>query len=761
MIHIGAQSDFSIGESILKIEPFVDQAHALGYTTLSLCDTMSISGLSPFSKTCVKYGIKPIIGARVRCVDDSLDRSSRRGTNTAFINLFVRNDDGLIDLMELLSIGFNKDHFYYVPRVSYSHVYDALAKGNLVATTGAVAGLASLPEPVFREKWAELNAAGFAFMEIAPIDTPYYDAVADLSAKVAAEGDHDLLLTHPVCYDRGKHDAFEVAKCITGRMVMTDGWRHIQQDKMLYLRERKAYITRLENTAGRCMRHYGGHLGTAEFNSAIANQDVFADLISFTWHPLPVSLPKMADNEIAELVKQCKAGWSARLTRPVLGYQPDASMMDVYKDRLRFELGIIQKMSFERYFLLVSDLVRWSKSEGIIVGPGRGSVGGSLVAYLIGITDVDPIRFGLLFERFINPDRIDLPDADLDFQSSKRDSIIKYLIKTYGDKKVAGISNYTTMGASAALRDVGRVFGLEQRQLHASKAVPKIYGASVPLKDAVIEVPDLMKFFEEHPKVVENAIHLEGTLRSLGKHAAGVVVSEVDLNTRAVVEFRNGSILNWDKRVVEDFGLVKIDILGLSNLDLIGMILDYIENTGAARIDPLDIPLDDEGTLRAFAKGHTLGVFQFESAGMRKLLRDIGWEGMVTFDDLVATTSLYRPGPKDSGLLDDYVAIRQGIRSEFYEHPSMELSLKETKGIMIYQEQVMQIVRDLAGFTLIESDHVRKALGKKDAAKLASYRKQFVEGAAKGRVKITHDDATEEVMHYTEAVRRGYVKEAL
>ncbi|UUZ75407.1 DNA polymerase III subunit alpha [Polaromonas sp. P1(28)-13] len=445
-----------------------------------------------------------------------------------------------------------------------------------------------------------------------------------------------------------------------------------------------------------------------------------------------MSLPVMAANEFQALGRKCIDGWNTRFSAPVLGHQPGGVELDtIYKDRLKYELSVLKSMGFAGYFLLVEDLVTWAKKSGIIVGPGRGSVGGSLVAYLIGITDVDPIRFDLIFERFINPERLDLPDADLDFMSTRRHEVIAYLADKYGADRVAGISNFSTLASASALRDAGRIHDLTPLQLMATKLVPKEHGQSFTLTESAKAVPELDRFKGDHPEIWGHALKLEGVMRSFGKHAAGVVVAGVPLVNRAVLETRDEDgvpVVVWDKRVVEDWGLVKMDILGLSTLDVLEIARRYIEERHGKSIDYLRLPLEEKDIMDAFGRGDTTGVFQFESPGMKRLLRDLAMGGDLTFEDITATTALYRPGPMDSGLMDDFVQIKQGHKMPYYEHPNMIAALSATSSVVVYQEQVMQLAVDLAGFTRAEADHLRKAMGKKDKDKMAEQRDAWLAG---------------------------------
>lgn len=388
------------------------------------------------------------------------------------------------------------------------------------------------------------------------------------------------------------------------------------------------------------------------------------------------------------------------------------------------------KKSLKPFKGRVYDLTVENTHSYNVEGLAVHNCGGSLVAYLMGITEVDPIRFNLIFERFINPERHDLPDADLDYQSTRRQEVIEYLESKYGKECVSGISNYGALGSASAIRDAGRIFSLPMSKLEVSKMIPKEHGFSSNLEESAKLVPEIGYFAKENPKLWRHSLALEGAMRSLGRHAAGTIVAGEPLVKRAVVERRAGSsVVNWDKRIVEDMGLIKMDILGLSTLDTLQICLRYIEKRYGKKLNLLDISLDDKETLQAFGRGETTGVFQFESAGMKQLLRSLAFGGQLTFEDITTATALYRPGPMDSGLLDDFVKIKQGYKSVFYDHPNMERALKNTSGIIVYQEQVMQVARDLAGFSMGEADTLRRAMGKKDHEKMTAMKEKFIQGA--------------------------------
>ena len=731
--HLSIKTHFSLGESLLDPETAVKQAKAVGYESVALMDTMTISAAIDFSKFAQKEGLKPIIGCQLRIMDDdpTLKGKEYKGMTYWMPKVYVLNEQGLQDLMSLLSLAYQEDHFYYTARLGLDELLATLERGNLAISTGDLHSLFYRP-PVDRDyidilqKITRATRGRGVFVEVSPIDTPLFDTLNKKAHGAATILGLPMLLTYPArTTGPGDVASLNVLTAITRNTKMSDPWTLQQTIDDLYIQQPGEIVMKL----GQFVRRKKA--STQRLREAPLNMQVLVDMVEYEFKPMSVTLPKMAADEFAQLVANVKKGWVERLGKSVFGYKPDmAELRQTYKDRLAYELGVLRKMKFESYFLLVQEIVIWSKGAGIRVGPGRGSVGGSLVAYLLGITDVDPIRFGLIFERFINPERIDLPDADLDFMSTRRQEVIEYLVRRFGRDRVAGVSNFTTMASGSAIRDSGRVLGLSQDQLNPTKLVPKEHGQPVSLTAAAERVPELEKFSGEHATVWRHALKLEGKMRSLGKHAAGVVIAGEPLIKRAVIESRSGEpTVNWDKTMVESMGLVKVDVLGLSTLDVLGHACAYIEERHGKRVDLTRLNLDDSKVLEAFGRGETTGVFQFEGFGMRKLLKDLALGGSLTFDDLSAATSLFRPGPLDSGLLDDYVARKQGASMVIYDHANMEAALKDTFGVMVYQEQVMQVARDLSGFTLTEADHLRKAIGKKDAKKMAEMRDKFVDGA--------------------------------
>lgn len=735
---LSVRSDFSLGESLLQIDKLVAQAKTLGYESLALVDTNSIHAMVDFTAKCDKAGIKPIIGVTLRVYDDPTWRKPKgekvKEQPHYRLKVYVLDERGLTWLMKTLSVANSAERFYYNPRVGLD---DFVGAEGIAVTTGDFYNLFSHKTP--EDKLAQLCATvgkENVYVELCPVNTPLFDRTNEIAIDTAnLVGVDQFVVGYPALYSDPAHaESLHVLSLVMANQRVSENYRPKQFVKEFHLQEPGHIIPRIKAAAMRLFK-FGDTKDAKVWANAVKGTQALADRVKFKFSKMPVNLPEMAPDEFSALVGMCKAGWNERFDSPVLGYKPDLTnpaIKQAYVDRLKFELGVLHKMGFVGYFLLVRDIVQWSKASDIIVGPGRGSVGGSLVAYLIGITDVDPIRFNLLFERFINPERMDLPDADLDFMSSRRHEVIEYMQKRFGEDKVAGISNYGTMASASAVRDTGRVFDLAPFDLTATKLVPKEHGQPVSLTEAASKVPEIEQFSHDHPVVWSHALVFEGNMRSLGQHAAGVVVARDPLVTRAVVETRTEMpVVSWDKRVVEDFGLVKLDILGLSTLDVLGIARKYIQDRHGKTVDYLTLPLEEDDIMDAFGRGDTTGVFQFESHGMRDLLRNLAKGGKLTFEDITAATALYRPGPMDSGLLDDFVQIKQGHRLPSYDHSLMEPALKDTYGVIVYQEQVMQVAVDLAGFTRAEADHLRKAMGKKDKDKMAEMRHKWVEGCKK------------------------------
>lgn len=747
---MAARSNFSIGESILTVERLIDAAKEVGARAVALTDTMTVTGLIDFTNRAKKAEIKPIIGCRLRVVDDHTWRKPKGEKAKAppeyFLTWYVLSETGLIALFKLLSIANSETHFYNTAKISFADLYAALAlltHDDVAISTGDMQGILHHPQHLeILEKIADSIDRSNVYAVLMPIDAPVFDRSNKLAIEASAELGINLLTVRPVLYAKNEADAAEVMGAITRNVKISDPWHNSPYVRDAHPRGIKELVEDCKGAIARLRDRYGVVDAGVAFGQGLKMTGFLAGKVTYEWKKAPVSLPKMAPDEIAAVIEECKKGWTQRFGTKVFGHKPSADeLRDLYRPRLAYELTVLKSLGFAGYFLLVQDVVRFAKSSGILVGPGRGSVGGSLVAYLMGITDCDPLRFGLLFERFINPERQDLPDADLDFMSERRHEIVDYLVTKYGRERVGGISNFATLAAASAIRDVSRVFGLDENEYRCSKYAPKLHGVALKLDKAAEEVSEIAEFRDKYRPIWDVCNTLEGVMRNLGQHAAGVVVAACPLVERAVVESRKGdSVVNWDKRIVEDQGLIKMDILGLSTLDLIHLTLSYIRKRHSEKVDLLRIPLDDAKVLENFALGKTTGVFQFESGGMRRLLKELGKDGTITFDDITAATALYRPGPMDSGMMDSYYKRKQGLETVEYDHPNMRDTLAPTFGVMVYQEQVMQVARDVAGYTMVEADKLRKIMGKKLPEEMKKERGKFVAGCEK-TVAMTENDA--------------------
>ncbi|ENW40374.1 TPA: DNA polymerase III subunit alpha [Acinetobacter baumannii] len=755
---MSVQSDFSIGKSLLTVDKIVEAAKGLGYSSIAIVDDMSLHALVDFSNKATKANIKPVFGCRLRVYDDSKYRKPPASSgiaekrNLMFCpKVYVKSEKGIKGLFKLLTDANSKEQYYYHSRTDL----DALCKlEDVVVTTGDMYGLFSHPD---HERILKVLKARFGddlYIEFSPINTPLFDRLNYLGYLAYEHEKIKTVVTYPFNYlENEDADTLDVLSAIATNTQLDLHYRPIQYVKDFGFKEPKFILDHTKAAIQRMAKYE--RVNSAEaWKEGLKNISELVDKCQYIFEKQPVSLPKLSTDEFKTLCAKCLEGWKKRFSKEILGYKPTKAELDtVYKSRLGYELSILKKMGFESYFLLVEDLVMWSKNNGVIVGPGRGSVGGSLVAYLLGITDVDPIRFGLIFERFINPERLDLPDADLDFASSGRYKVIDYLVEKYGEDYVAGISNYSTLASASAsaLRDTGRISGLNNMQLSATKLVLKEHGTSLDLNTSADAVPELDKFRNEHPVIWKHATKLAGTMKSFGQHAAGIVVAGEPIVNRAVLETRGKSpVVNWDKRVVEDWGLIKMDLLGLATLDVLNIACDYVKERHGIELDLLKIPLDDEKTMQALGRGETVGVFQLESSGMQQLLKNISNGGAVTFDDICAVTALYRPGPMDSGMLDDYVDLRKGLKEVTYAHEVLEPVLSDTYGVVVYQEQTMALARKLAGFSMAESDHLRKAIGKKDLKKMAELKPKFIDGAKAGFVEVELEDGTKLKVHRME-----------
>ncbi|CAM8448036.1 DNA polymerase III subunit alpha [Escherichia coli] len=741
------RTDFSLGESALKAENAVKIAREAGYTAVISADSMNIASVIPLQRAAgddmaVICGVKlnivddPTYEHRAKLAKESMRcmESLERGRNYSFTAL-IKNEQGYRDICELMTVANTREQFYFVPRLSLEQLVSTYAKGNIILLTSDIGSVFQRND--FAKIISSLITAGGKdnfYSVVYPHPTPFYDQINVRAMKVASALKIEPVAFYPAYYESiDDADIKDIAHMVTNNIKIDQPHRlripH-QRDNAVngrrhLLEALKAFSVRMDVPVTAAM--------------ASTTQDSIIDACTWRWHELPPALPKMADDEPATLMKLAVAGLRKRLTTKEFGYTPPASENRVYVERLKYEMDTLTRLGFCGYFLMVRDLMNHSRETGIPVGPGRGSSAGSLVAWCIGITNVDPIRHGLLFERFINPERLDLPDADLDFSQARRHEVIEYLNERYGEDYVAGIPNFTYLGAASALRDTARIYGVDAADMAVSKEFKNLEDDSLSLEELREQLASLDKYATKNPEAFKAACKLQSLMRGFGRHAAGMIVAGVPLVERTPVELRgNARCIAFDKRYCEAMGLIKLDVLGLATLDLLDSAKRYIKESTGEDINLDAIPLDDRKVLDGFAAGYTQGVFQLESGPMRKLLKDLGGgiEPM-SFKTVVATTALFRPGPIQSGMLDDYVSVAKGFMAPHSIHPRLEEVTRETNGVLLYQEQIMQSSRVLAGFSMAEADALRSAIGKKNMDKMKAIGSDFVERAQAGWVTLS------------------------
>jgi len=714
-IHLRTHSAFSLAEGMLQIGDLVARVHELGQPAVAITDTFNTFGALEFSDLAAARGIQPIIGAQVNLADD-------RGSEGEAV-LLVQNQRGWANLSHLISTALMEDP--NTPRIEL----DALAhrsEGLLVLTGGArrgfVAGaVADGQMPLAKARLQQLAELfpGRTYIEIQRHGTPREAASETGLIDLAYAMELPLVATND-CYfaTASAAAAHEVLLCISQSTTLADDNRRRETD-MHYLK-----------SAGEMA------LAFADLPEAVANTVVIAQRCAFRVPKMDPILPAFpvpeGMTEEDHLRHQARAGRDQRFELPAFAdIKDDPARRKAYADRLDMELDIITQMGFSGYFLIVADFIGWAKEQGIPVGPGRGSGAGSLVAYALLITDLDPIRWGLLFERFLNPERVSMPDFDIDFCQDRRDEVISYVQRKYGTDRVAQIITFGSLQARAALRDVGRTMGMPYGQVdRIAKLVPSNPADPVTLNKALETEEDLRRERDNDEQVAELirvSCQLEGLYRHASTHAAGLVIGDRPLS-ELVPLYRDPRsdmpVTQFNMKWVEKAGLVKFDFLGLKTLTVLQQTLHLLARRGI-KMTLDDIPLQDDATFEMLSRGDTVGVFQLESSGMRDVLRGLKPD---RFEDIIAVVALYRPGPMEN--IPKYVARKHGREEVQYMHPGLEPILSETYGIMIYQEQVQQAAQRLAGYTLGGADILRRAMGKKIKAEMDAQRDAFVTGAA-------------------------------
>jgi len=706
----------------------LEKAKELGCESVALTDTNFGYGLVDFFETAKNFSIKSILGAEIAVAKDSRfeNRAGVDGREGRLV-LLAKNQTGFENLLKILSTA-SLEGFFHQPRTDW----DFLQKhaDGLIVLTGATSGL--LGQIFYQQgeehaiKMFEKVRATFSpeniFLELVARAEPEQKKLNNFCVQLHEEFSTPLVVTSDARYAApGDEEAADTLFCIGRNQQVSDPGR-------VHFLEKNWFKSWEEMTEE--LRDFSPELlETARQNSLEISNSIDLEL-QFGKNLLPHFSVENGETEASQLRKNCE--------QEISKFFPNADSEEFSKiqKRLDYELSVIGKMGFEAYFLIVQDFIQFAKKNGIAVGPGRGSAAGSLVSYLLGITTVDPLAYELLFERFLNPERISMPDIDIDFSDERRAEVLQYVVEKYGADRVSKVCTFGTLSAKAALKDVGRAQGVPFSEMNAfTKLLPNRPGFKL---DDALEIPDFKKIIGAKPplkKVFDVAKKLEGCVRHVSVHACAVIIGNEDLTRHTALQWAPGTekvkITQFSYQQLENLGLLKMDFLGLRNLSILEKAVDHVRATTGDELDLQKIPIDDSATFEMFARGETTGVFQFESAGMRRYLKDLK---PTEFEDLVAMNALYRPGPME--YIPTYIDGKNKKKKVKFLDPVLEPILKKTYGIAVYQEQVMRIAQDFSGFSLGQADILRKAIGKKKVELLAEQRKKFIAGA----IELKHDE---------------------
>ncbi len=725
-IHLRVHSEYSITDGILRIGDAVQRAAGDGMPALALTDLMNLFGLVKFYTGARGKGVKPIAGADCWVANpDEPDRPYR-------LLLLVRNRQGYLQLCELLT------RAYTVERRDRAEIRKEwlveVGCDGLIALSGAHLGdvgeaLLTGNRLLARERalaWEALFPGAF-YLEVQRYGQPQAEALVQASADLAAELELPLVATHPVQFlDRGDFTAHEARVCIAEGYTLGDTRRPRPFTQEQYFKT-QAEMAEL----------------FADLPEALENTVEIARRCNIEMTLGKNFLPQFPTPDGMSLddylVQQAREGLEKRLEQLFPDPAVRAARRPEYDARLKIETDTIVQMGFPGYFLIVADFINWGKNNGVPVGPGRGSGAGSLVAYSLGITDLDPLQYALLFERFLNPERVSMPDFDIDFCQDNRWRVIEYVRQRYGADAVSQIATFGTMSSKAVIRDVGRVLDLPYAMCdRISKLIPVVQNKPVSLAEALEQEPALKEMMNDEQdgesirELFDLARRLEDLTRNVGMHAGGVLIAPGRIADFCPIYQATGSdaspVSQFDKDDVEKVGLVKFDFLGLRNLTIIDLALKYVERLDGKRPDLMSLGFEDPAAYQILKDANTTAIFQVESDGMKKLLKKLAPD---RFEDIIAVLALYRPGPLGSGMVDDFILRKKGQQAIDYFHPDLKPCLEPTYGVIVYQEQVMQISQIIGGYTLGGADMLRRAMGKKKPEEMAKHRETIAEGARK------------------------------
>jgi DNA polymerase-3 subunit alpha len=736
-VGLHTHSDYSLLDGASQLPELVDRVVELGMPAIALTDHGVMYGAIELLKVCKAKGVKPIIGNEMYVINGDISKQERR---PRYHQIFLaKNTQGYKNLVKLTTIshlqGTQGKGIFSRPCINKDYI-EQYCEG-LIVTSGCRAG--EVPQAILQGKpeiarrvarWYQdlfgedyyLEIQDHGYLEDRIVNVELVNIARELDIQIIATNDSHFT----GCSDVEAHDAL---LCIqTGKLITEEKRLRYSGTEYLKSAEEMHYLFR-------------DHLPDAVIEEAIATTLQVAEKVE-SYDIL--GAPRIPDYPVPEghtvatyLEEKTREGLLERFN-----LQSYDELEDRYKERLDYELQMMHQMGFDAYFLVVWDYIKFARDNGIPVGPGRGSAAGSLVAYALRITNIDPVHHGLLFERFLNPERKSMPDIDTDFCIDRRDEVIQYVTHKYGTERVAQIITYNRMTSKAVLKDVARVLDIPYAESdRMAKMIPVVRGKPTKLKVMISEntpAPEFKEKYENDPKVrhwIDMAIRIEGTNKSVGIHAAGVVISAQPLDEIVPLQ-RNadGSVFTqYYMEDIESLGLLKMDFLGLKNLTMIQKTIDLIKQTHHVAVDLDRLPLDDPKSYQLLARGELEGIFQLESSGMRQIVRDLKPSGL---EDISSVLALYRPGPLDAGLIPKFINRKHGIEKIDYEHDLLKPILSETYGIMVYQEQIMKIAQDMGGYSLGQADLLRRAMGKKKKEEMEKHQTIFVEGAKKSGVDV-------------------------
>lgn len=726
-VHLHNHTHYSVLDGLTKVPDLIDIVKKLGMEAVAVTDHGTMSGVLELYQVAKKEGVKPILGCEFYMAARGMEeRDPQKDKERFHITLLAESYEGYQNLCRLITEA-NLRGFYYKPRIDH----ETLEKYNagIICLSGCASG--EISEAIAADDyqaakeltmWHHKVFGDRFYLEMQDHGHPeapcFWEKQKKVNAglqKLAKELNLPLVVTCDGHYPQHiDQDAHEILLAVGTADLLSNPNRMSLKDFQLHVVDPRDIIKRWGK----------------DFPEAVTNTKKIADRCKLDIELGRILIPKFPCPDGLTEEQHLRALVLAGAERR---YGKDYASNKEITERLEYELNVIAKMGYNGYFLIVQDFINWGKNQGIIFGPGRGSAAGSIVAYCLNITDLEPLRYGLLFERFLNPDRISMPDIDIDIQDTRRDEVIDYCTKKYGSERVANICTFGKMMAKNAVRDVARVLDVPYQDAdRIAKLVPDpVQGRHTPLRVSLKENQELKAEYESNPQaktVIDFAAQLEGTIRSHGVHACGVVIAPDDLNKFLPLEMAQKGVVatQFPMGQVEDLGLLKMDFLGLKNLSILNSALRIIKRVYGEDINLSEVPLDDKKTFELFQAADTTGVFQLESAGMKRYLKGLK---ATHFEDIIAMVALYRPGPMQ--FIDSFINRKHGVEKITYLHPGLENALKNTYGVLVYQEQFMQIAKEWCGFTGGEADTLRKAVGKKKMDLMLEMKPRFVEGAVK------------------------------